>query len=79
MDDTTFQLLLFVAGIVVAGYAWFLKRIINNVERDAEKLQVEVDHIKIHYLNKEEFKEFKNELRGLLLEIRQDIKELGRK
>jgi deoxyhypusine synthase len=79
MGSGVVETIIGIGALVFSGYAWFLKRIISRVEEDAEKLRGEVDHIKNHYLQREEFKEFKDEIRSLLQEIRQDIKELGRK
>lgn len=72
-DAINFNYIIF---LVVAAFQWFLKRTINKLENDIAHLEREIDTIKQHYLRKEDFKEFREELRGLLSEIKQDIKEL---
>lgn len=73
---TEFEALKYLALLVVAGFQWFLKRTINKLESDIAHLEQEIDTIKQHYLRKEDFREFREELRGLLSEIKQNIKEL---
>lgn len=73
------ELFKYIALIALGGFQWFMKRTINKLEADVEFLRREIGDIKIHYLHKEEFKDFKEELRNLLLELKQDIKELGKK
>ncbi len=68
---------LLAAVSTLAGVAmWFMKRTIDSQEQrisSLEKIQVE---IKTDYLHKNEFKDFKLELREMFNEIKQDIKDL---
>lgn len=67
---------LVMAGL--SGFVWFMKRTLNSVEESLQKLKSETDYIKDKYLHKDDFREFKTELRGMFEEIRKDIKELRR-
>ena len=73
---TEFEALKYVALLGVGGFRWVLKRAMNELESDIAHLEQEIDTIKQHYLRKEDFREFREELRGLLSEIKQNIKEL---
>jgi hypothetical protein len=46
------------------------------VEHDVEDVKLNIQKIKQDYLHKEDFKEFKTELRGMFEEIKQDIRAL---
>lgn len=62
---------------------WFLKRTLDKAE---DRIKAAEDHvaliekdihlIKLDYLHKNEFKDFKAELRGMFEEIRTDIRSL---
>jgi len=59
------------AVMTVIGIAvWFLKTTIT-------KLQNDVDMIKRDYLHKEDFREFKIELRSMFEELRKDIRSMN--
>lgn len=62
-------------ALLSAG-GWFMKRTLDNTERQILALELSVQQVKDNYLHKNDFKEFKSELRGMFEEIRQDIKEL---
>lgn len=55
---------------------WFGKRTIDTLERDVRALEVANVEIRSSYIHKDNFKEFKEELRSLLGEIKQDIKDI---
>jgi hypothetical protein len=62
-QDVIKWVVLTIMGIAV----WFLKNTIT-------KLQTDVDMIKEKYLHKDDFKEFKTELRSMFDELRTDIR-----
>jgi hypothetical protein len=64
-----------VLGLMSIG-VWFMKRTIDKVEHDVEEVKLNIQKIKQDYLHKEDFKEFKTELRGMFEEIKQDIRAL---
>jgi hypothetical protein len=64
-----------VLGLMSIG-VWFMKRTIDKVEHDVEDVKLNIQKIKQDYLHKEDFKEFKTELRGMFEEIKQDIRAL---
>lgn len=51
---------------------WFGKRTIDNNEHRITDLETD----RHNYIHKDSFKEFKEELRSLLSEIKQDIKDM---
>ncbi len=55
---------------------WFLKRTLDRAEDRIKAAEENIQSIKIEYLHKNEFKDFKAELRGMFEEIRQDIRSL---
>lgn len=55
---------------------WFLKRTLDRAEDRIKAAEENIQSIKIEYLHKNEFKDFKTELRGMFEEIRQDIRSL---
>lgn len=61
----------------LAGVAmWFMKRTIDKQDSRIEKLEDNQTKIKADYLHKDEFRDFKLELREMFNEIKTDIKEL---
>ena len=63
-------------GILLAGWGWYLKRTIESVEEKHAQIVREIQDIKDNYLRKEDFKEFRVEIRDMFREIKEDIKEL---
>ncbi len=55
---------------------WFLKRTLDKAEDRIKAAEESIQSIKIEYLHKNEFKDFKAELRGMFEEIRTDIRSL---
>lgn len=59
-------------GIVV----WFMKNTISDQQTEIKNLKSDIEVIKQEYLPKDDFKEFKRELRDMFTEIKTDIREL---
>lgn len=74
MDIT---IILWIAGGIFVVLGWFSSRTINKNERDVENIKREVQNIKIDYLQKAEFKDFKAELHSMFKDLKEDIKALG--
>lgn len=55
---------------------WYTKRTIDSYETRIHILETEQTKIKAEYLHKDDFKDFKIELRGMFEEIKQDIRTL---
>lgn len=53
-----------------------MKNTINKIQDDVKDLQSGHQSIKENYLNKEDYKEFKIEIRGMFEEIRKDLRQL---
>jgi len=64
-----------VFGLMSLG-VWFMKRTIDKVEGDVADVKRSIQQIKQDYLHKEDFKEFKIELRSMFEEIKTDIRSL---
>lgn len=56
---------------------WFMKRTIDGYEARIHAVELEQQLIKSNYLHKDDFKEFKVELRGMFEEIRKDLRKLN--
>jgi hypothetical protein len=60
----------------LGGFVWFVKRTVNNAEDNIKHLQNDLQTVKEKYLHKDDFREFKSELRTMFEEIRKDIQQL---
>ena len=58
----------------IAG--WFVRRTVDNLEQDVRDGKREIQYVKDNYLHKDDFKDFKTELRGMFEEIKKDIRSL---
>ena len=61
---------------ILGGFVWFLKRTITDNEAEISRLNTEVNDIKLNYLHRNDFREFKEELRQMFDRLREDIKEI---
>ncbi len=61
---------------VLGGFTFMLQRELKTKDESIRELQVEVQNIKQNYLHRDDFKEFKVELRSMFDEIKQDIRSL---
>lgn len=55
---------------------WFMKRTIDRAESRIDALEKANQSIREEYLHKNDFREFKSELRSMFEEIRTDLKAL---
>lgn len=65
--------------IILAAFGalgWFMKRTINEQQTRIEVLEKSQQYIREQYLHKDDFKEFKQELRSWFDEIKIDIRGL---
>jgi len=69
---TTQWLALGAVSIVI----WFMKRTIDRAEDRIKHNEDDIQAIKLDYLHKNEFKEFKIEIRSMFEEIKTDIRSL---
>lgn len=65
-------------AFLLGGWGWYVKRLIDNLESANDALRGEIAEIKENYIRKEDFKEFKVEIKDMFNEIKQDLKELKR-
>lgn len=73
MEKEVIQYLVFAA---FGGVAWFMKRTLDKNEQKISELDKELIKVKSEYLHKDEFKDFKIELRAWFEEIKTDIRAL---
>ncbi len=74
-----------VVGLMSLG-VWFMKRTLDRVENDVEDCKKEISKIRQdelqlirqEYLHKNDFREFKSELRNMFEEIKTDIRSLSK-
>lgn len=62
-----------------AGFIWFLKRTVDSNDARLLKLETELNGVKNSYLHKDDFREFKTELKSMFEEIRADIRQINHK
>lgn len=67
------------AMALLSVVVYFLKRTLDTVEKRLDKVETEQAEIPKSYLHRDDFKEFKIELRTMFDEIKMDIKELKQK
>jgi hypothetical protein len=61
----------------VLGLAvWFLKNLVTRTDKELKDLSQEISAIKMQYLHKDDFKDFKNELRIMFDEIKADLRDI---
>ena len=70
------EVIKWIVTVGLGGLVWFLKRTIDNNDVEVKTLKLEVQSIKEQYLHKTDFKDFKNELRGMFEELRMDIRSM---
>jgi hypothetical protein len=70
------ELFKWLAMAALSGWVWFMKRTLDNTEHKIEELEKRQQKFSEDYLHKNDFKEFKSELRSMFEEIRTDIREL---
>ena len=61
---------------VLGGFTFMLQRELKTKDESITELKKEVTNIKQNYLHRDDFKEFKVELRSMFDEIKQDIRSL---
>lgn len=61
----------------LAGIIYFMKKTQDTNEKRIEELEDSHQRMKGDYLHKDDFKEFKLELRGMFDELRKDIRSLN--
>ena len=71
------HLLNWIVASIFAVFGWFLRRTIVMLEDKSTKLEQDINDVKLTYLHKEEFKEFKNELKGMFLDLKNDLRALS--
>ncbi len=76
MEGTLLELIRW--GIMGFGalLMYLFKRTVDQNDVAVEKLKIELQDVKLKYLHRDDFKEFKSELRGLFEDLKKDIKEL---
>lgn len=60
----------------LGGLIWFMKRTIDSQDKRIETLEKNHQGFRDDYLHKNDFKDFKIELRSMFEEIKTDIREL---
>ena len=76
MDNINLLQLLITGGIGVMVF--FFKRTLEDYDSRLKQQEEEIHDIRERFLSKEDFKEFKSEIKSLLQEIKTDIKQLAK-
>lgn len=67
------EVLLFVGNVILAGFAWFIKRELGMIDQRILKVENEQISVRTSYLHKDDFKEFKQELKEMFEELKRDL------
>jgi hypothetical protein len=73
------EILLWIANAILGGFAWFYKREIGRIDTRLDRLETDLNQVRNSYLHKDDFKEFKQELKSMFEEIKQDIRQINHK
>lgn len=76
---TELEIIKWIALAIGSGFIWFLKRELAANSDRIMKLDEELNHVKNTYLHKDDFREFKQELKSMFEEIRTDIRQINSK
>ena len=76
MGNINLLQLLITGGIGVMVF--FFKRTLEDYDSRLKQQEEEIHDIRERFLSKEDFKEFKSEIKSLLQEIKTDIKQLAK-
>ena len=64
----------FMLALGIGG--WFMRNMVATVQDDIKAIKQDIDRLKQEKLSKDDFKDFKIELREMFNEIKTDIREL---
>ena len=70
------EILLFIGNLILAGFAWFVKREMSMIDQRINKIENEQITVRANYLHKDDFKEFKQELKEMFEELKKDLRTL---
>jgi len=73
---TEIEIAKWIVMTALGGVVWFMKRTLDQTEKRIDSLERDQQLIKEQYLHKNDFKDFKLELRGMFEDLRQDIRSL---
>jgi len=76
MDPVTLEVIKWIVMGGVGIIMWFMRNTVTTAQTEIKDLKQDVDFIKREYLSKNDFKDFKIELREMFNEIKTDIREL---
>ena len=83
VNMTELEVIKWVVLAVMGLAVWFFKRNLETVDRRMEAINTElqasktdIQHVKRDYLHRDDFKEFKIELRAMFEEIKRDLKDV---
>lgn len=70
------ELIKWIITVGLSVGAFFFKRTLDSYDEKVKKHEKEITDIKEKYLHKDDFKEFKQELRGMFEDIKADIRDI---
>ncbi len=76
---TEIEIIKWAVFAIFGGFIWFIKRTVDSAEARIKQIELDLNIVKNEYLHKNDFREFKSELRNMFEEIRADIRELTHK
>jgi hypothetical protein len=70
------EVLKWVVMLLLGVGGWFMRNMVSNTQEDIKYIKQDIDKLKQEKLSKDDFKEFKVELREMFNEIKTDIRDL---
>jgi hypothetical protein len=70
------EVLKWVVMLLLGVGGWFMRNMVSNTQEEIKHIKQDIDRLKQEKLSKDDFKEFKVELREMFNEIKTDIRDL---
>ncbi len=64
---------------ILGGFTYMMKRELNQKDEAIKELRDDIRNIKMSYLHKDDFKDFKIELRSMFDDLKKDIRAIHEK
>lgn len=74
MDDAIFEAIKWLALLALSGFTYMLRRELDNQDKINESLKQDIQNLKDSRVHKDDFRDFKIELRSWFDDLKADIR-----